>query len=101
MEEIMQSTSKDKQLFYKLINKQRSTTSGTQVTLKYNGEHISDNHEVCGAWEQHFGSLVKASDDSDDTHTMATEIKLIEKHLSGISALTDYTPTIGEQPSVV
>ena len=96
IEEIMQSTSKDKQLFYKVINKQRSTTSGTQVTLTYNGEHISNNHEVCGAWEQHFGSLVKASDDSDDTHTMATEIKLIEKHLSSISAPTDYTPTIGE-----
>ena len=39
---------------------------------------------------------MKASDDSDDTHTMATEIKLIEKHLSSISAPTDYTPTIGE-----
>ena len=94
--EIMQSSSEDKQLFYQLINKQRSTNSRAQVTLKYNGDYVSNTHDVCQVWEKHFGSLVEATDDSDEIDIMAAEIKIIENHLSSAIVPEDYLPTIGE-----
>jgi len=101
IEEILQSSKEDKQLFYKLINKQRSTNSRTQIILKHNGSMVSNPHEVCGILQNHFGLLVETTDVSDEKHIMAAEVKIIENYLSSTDVKDEYLPSVREVKTAI
>ena len=54
--EIMKANSSDQKLFFKLINRQRSTTSQADVILK-NGSLLTDDDDIRDAWRDYFHKL--------------------------------------------
>ena len=58
--EIMTAKSSDQKLFYKLIRKQRKTTSNTPPSLEVNGKVYREN--LLNAWTDHFSTLAAPSD---------------------------------------
>lgn len=61
-EEIMQANLKDKQLFYKLVRKQRKTPHTETTELEANGSIYKDE-DILDGWTDHFASLATPSQD--------------------------------------
>ena len=54
--EIMEANSSDQKLFFKLINRQRSTTSQADAILK-DGNLITEDDDIRIAWRDYFHKL--------------------------------------------
>jgi hypothetical protein len=55
--EIMKASKEDSKLFYKLVNKQRCTTTNATTEISYNDENFNTPSQICDGFYKYFRDL--------------------------------------------
>jgi hypothetical protein len=61
--EIMKASKEDSKLFYKLVNKQRCTTTNATSEISYNDENFNTPSQICDGFYKYFRDLAIPKDD--------------------------------------
>ena len=57
--EIMKASKEDSKLFYKLVNKQRCTTTNATTEISYNDENFNTPSQICDGFYKYFRDLAR------------------------------------------
>ena len=87
----------NQKLFYKLVQKQRSTTTKSISELVIGNEKYTPD-EILSGWSKNFGELASPSDNTDFTHEHKHFIDNDILHMENICSPTEFTYNIYNLP---
>jgi hypothetical protein len=94
-ETIMEASDRDSKLFYKLIARQRKSTTVCTANLEVHGVKITGDSEVLTGWKEHFAELATPNSGSkfnttykDTTESVVSHLRVTSDRHSSILPLT-------------